>query len=310
MDLFRTLSVQYFWDCSARVRCSGGAKVRRLIGGFSVKVDLAAFPVLASDRTFIAELDLPQPLTAPHVVVQLGMLFTTGAGERRARVLTFQIPVSPSPHTVVASADPVALAVVLARRAADPRLPREPGLDAALSLFAAHGGSQFPVLFRLAHAFLSGPLARAGLGALGNWLANCPVADLLLCLCPRMFALDRGLGPLPCVAESFALGAVFLFHACDAVYIWVGDGADPDWVGRAIGGGELERRETAENAALWETIDECRQISGRYLPVVVIRQGDPREAAIGKMLLDRADGAPPFADWYRRIVAATGGLAH
>jgi hypothetical protein len=288
IDLFRTLSAEYCWDCTARVRLSGGVKVTRLTGNFHVKGDLVIFPVLAAGRTYIVEIDLPQPLTAPRVIVQLGMLFTTASGERRARVLTFQIPVAPSVQTVVASADPVALAAVLARQTLGRQTPLDRGLEAVLALFIANGGSQFPALFRLIHAFVSGPVVRApdeNAGrSLRNWFVDCPVVDLLLWLCPRVFAVDRGIGPLPCTAESFTLGAAFLMHTHDAVYVWVSDAADQEWVGNAIGTDTFERRENSESAAIWQTIEECQQLSGKYLPVAVIRQGDRDEASSGECL--------------------------
>jgi hypothetical protein len=314
IDLFRTLSAEYFWDCTARVRLSGGVRVTRLTGNFHAKGDLVTFPVLPTGRTYIVEIDLPQPLTAPRVIVQLGMLFTTASGERRARVLTFQIPVSPSLQTVVASADTVALAAALARRTLGRQTPLDRGIEAVLALFIANGGSQFPALFRLIHAFVSGPVVRAPEDNAGrslrNWFADCPVVDLLLWLCPRVFAVDRGIGPLPCIAESFTLGAAFLIHAHDAIYLWVSDAAEQMWVANAIGTDTFERRENSESAGLWQTIDECQQLSGKYLPVTVIRQGDPDEAIVGRMLIDRADRAPPFAEWYRGIVTATGSVTH
>jgi hypothetical protein len=312
-DLFQTLSADYLWDCTTRLRCSGGVRFIRFAGNFLARGDLVTFPVMRGDCTFIAEVDLPQPIMTPQVIVQLGMLFTTSAGERRARVLTFSIPVASSPQAIIAAADPVALAVVLSRRIIGPQLGQAPSLETCLSMFAVSGGTQFRVLFRLIHAFLSSSLARPGQmdnarRALANWFTDCAVEELLLWFYPRLFAVDRGIGPLPCVTESFQQGRVFLLHAHNAVYIWIGEGADPVWVERAVGNGNLEECETPEKTALFEMVQECQHLSRNYLPLIVVRQGDPNEAAIGGLLLDQPGRGPPFADWYSRIVAVPGGL--
>jgi hypothetical protein len=307
-DLYRTLTAEYLYDCTTRVRCSEGVRVVRLLGNFSTKRDLVVYPVLRADRTIILELDIPKPITAPHITAQLGMIFTTARGERRVRVLTFQIQVAASAQAAVSCADPVALAAVIVRRGmtAAPH-PGNP-LDRLLSLFAAQGGTQIPAFFRLVHAFVTSPIATAAVAdlawrATATALLDCPLAALALWLCPRMIAIDRGAAVVPCSAQSFPLASVFLFHAWDRVILWAADGADARWVDTALGppGDTLERLGTLENDAVWGVVEECQKLSGRYLPVLVLRQGDPRELAIAALFRERAQ----FAEWYAGTVGVT-----
>jgi hypothetical protein len=50
--------------------------------------------------------------------------------------------------------------------------------------------------------------------------------------------------------------------------------------------GELPEIETKENRALRIQYSECLEMSMQYLPVTIIRQGDPREAAIAELIVD------------------------
>jgi hypothetical protein len=71
--------------------------------------------------------------------------------------------------------------------------------------------------FRLVRALLGSPLfKKTG----GNSLANCAVAELIVCLYPRMLAIDQKAGPRPCVADSLALGAVFC-STRGTRYVWI-----------------------------------------------------------------------------------------
>lgn len=59
------------------------------------------------------------PINMPFVVFQTGVLHTTSSGERRIRVITLALPTTSSIADLYATADPVAIATLLANKAVE-----------------------------------------------------------------------------------------------------------------------------------------------------------------------------------------------
>jgi hypothetical protein len=142
-------------------------------------------------------------------------------------------------------------------------------------------------------------------------LKSLSVVGTILYFYPRLVCVDAGGVPMPAAESSFARGNVFVVHCWDRVYVWVGAGATQDWLEEAFGARELAPLpavvpELAGNAnkAIRKIIDEAWGLSGKYLPVEVIGQGDPRQQAFSELLVDEAGpGGPSLADWMARLKA-------
>ncbi|KAI9623106.1 hypothetical protein KEM48_009726, partial [Puccinia striiformis f. sp. tritici PST-130] len=102
-----------------RVRASRG--VRPLFhGNFFVRsTDLLALPAVPMDQSYAIELLIEDPISMPFVVFQTGVLHTTSSGERRIRVITTALPTTSSIADLYATADPVAIATLLANKAVE-----------------------------------------------------------------------------------------------------------------------------------------------------------------------------------------------
>jgi hypothetical protein len=174
-----------------------------------------------------------------------------------------------------------------------------------------------PGLFHLTHALAvsqllaethpDGPDGRI-LDAIGLRVAN-PI-ELLLWLYPRMFAVDTERGPLPLVSDSFGCGNVFLFHLMEKVIVWVSAQTDGCYLQATFGVGRVEDLpgdlpvlEGKENQSLREKYEKCCELSGKYLPLMLIGQGDPREVVMGSLLVDSQPANPLAAldVWIREM---------
>jgi hypothetical protein len=132
-----------------------------------------------------------------------------------------------------------------------------------------------PGLPRLMHSLLSQEIFRHPRGF--DWLVSelvtlrsIDLAAFLLYLCPRVVPLEAPGELLPPSAASLAAGTWRVVHTANRVFVW--GAAD------AAGDGEEE--------AVKEVVKSCWEVSGRYLPVEVVRQGDEREQAVRARLLD------------------------
>jgi hypothetical protein len=136
------------------------------------------------------------------------------------------------------------------------------------------------------------------------WLRSASVVASVLWLYPRVFALDTAAGPLPAAADAFRHGSVLLFHTNQRIYIWVGEQAAPEYIRAVFGDGvgkELPEIDSDECRAVTARVAECRELSGCYLPVDIIPQGDPREMALVGLLVDTPPNEMPLEDWVTRV---------
>ncbi|CAH7665815.1 Sec23/Sec24 trunk domain-domain-containing protein [Phakopsora pachyrhizi] len=89
-------------------------------GNFFVRsTDLLALPAVPMDQSYAIELQIEDPISMPFVVFQTGVLHTTSSGERRIRVITLALPTTSSIADLYATADPIAIATLLANKAVE-----------------------------------------------------------------------------------------------------------------------------------------------------------------------------------------------
>uniref|UniRef100_A0A7S3A721 Uncharacterized protein n=1 Tax=Rhodosorus marinus TaxID=101924 RepID=A0A7S3A721_9RHOD len=117
----RMLGRETGWEAVMRIRASQGVRCKTFHGRFFLKsTDLLALPTVDPDKTFAVEFDYDDSLLEHSVFcVQIALLYTTSAGERRIRVHTIAIPVVSSVGELFSNADASATANVVARVAAE-----------------------------------------------------------------------------------------------------------------------------------------------------------------------------------------------
>ena len=108
------------FEAVIRVRASKGIRLSAFHGNFFVRsTDLLSLPSVPMDQSYAIELTIDDPITAPFVVLQTGIMHTTAFGERRIRVITQALPVTSSMSELYANVDAVALATLYANKAVE-----------------------------------------------------------------------------------------------------------------------------------------------------------------------------------------------
>jgi hypothetical protein len=171
-------------------------------------------------------------------------------------------------------------------------------------------GARFTVLPQFMHALLAmrifqqNPSYDALMAELIG-IRSLTIADSLLMMYPRMVCVDARKAIVPLTRTAFATGGCFLVHRCSDVILWVGAHASLEWIREAFGvekfddiPSEVPVLERQANTEINEAIRECWEISGRFLPVTVMRQGDPREELFREILTEDSTAAGAgFAVW-------------
>lgn len=107
-------------EALTRVRTSRGVRPSGFHGNFFLRsTDLLAMPAVPQDQSYVIELEIDEAITAPYVVFQCGILYTTAFGERRIRVTTLAVPTTSNISEVYASADQLAITAYLANKAVE-----------------------------------------------------------------------------------------------------------------------------------------------------------------------------------------------
>ncbi|KAE9406669.1 protein transporter SEC24 [Gymnopus androsaceus JB14] len=114
------LAMPIMLEAIMRVRASRGLRMSSFHGNFFVRsTDLLAMPTVSTNQGYAIEIQIEETMNVPFVVLQTAILHTTCYGERRIRVVTTAYPVTSNLSEVFASADQVALAVLLANKAVE-----------------------------------------------------------------------------------------------------------------------------------------------------------------------------------------------
>jgi hypothetical protein len=314
-DLFERLTDAYTWETSSRMRVGLGLKLGRPFANCLISPDKTISLCAVGRTSGIAfEFAVETPIAREDVVVQLVYLFTDSERRRVLRVFTFGARVSSESRAVLASVDDGAVAALMVRKAAVAILTSGP--VAAIGPFKTDVqnlltcGARFAALYHFMHALLSHDIFHPKLGY--DWLMaqmieirSHRIVDSLLMMYPRMLCIDAGSVVVPLTASSFGIGNCFLVHRHSCVIVWIGANAASDWLQDAFGVSSLVEVPpqvpslgTQANTDLNAAIQECWALSGRYLPVTVIPQGDPREGIFKQILVeDSMLAGEIFSEW-------------
>jgi protein transport protein SEC24 len=318
-DFFHVLTQDYLWAATLRCRCSPNVKTVVVhANGIVRSEEVIWLPVAARDCTLSFDLGLTEKLETA-VVVQFGFVFTNADRQRMVRVFTLSLPVTGDPAEVLRAADEEALAAAVSRQFVWQMLRTgvagaTPLMKKQLEEIAVRRGKG-GALLALGHGLLSHPVAqpvfqRGGIdGRMANVirLRSMSIANLVLYAYPRLFAADGPDGALALTGQSFGYGNCFVFHTVDQIFVWLSANVGPDYLRAAFGvdevaalPDEVPKLGTAENERLNAIIQDCWNLSERYLVVEVIGQGSPREAVLGELLVDdSAVSGATLADWVR-----------
>jgi len=119
------------FEAVMRVRATRGLRIANFYGNYYIRgTDLLALPNCSSDSTFALDLAYDEPiLNATAVTVQAALLYTSSAGERRIRVHTMVIPVTPSVPEMLTGLDIDTAVNIMAKQAVD--IATKTGMDNA-----------------------------------------------------------------------------------------------------------------------------------------------------------------------------------
>ena len=303
-DLFRTLTQEYFWDSSMRLRASNGIVVKNAIGNLVLSQETVFFPIMQGQSTVTFDLDINGEVSPAGALLQLAILWTNSQRQRMIRIFTFRLPICSDPRTIATGVDEAALATILLKYTASNLLrggPTEAAGDIKKRISTmVSKGTPLVSLPYIMHSLLSSdivkvPAPRGPDGRMATIIAirACNVIETLLKLYPRFFSIEDPTQMLPLSQASFNNGTVFFFHTHKRVYIWANSNANPELLQDLFGTSDVTdlpvnvpQTGTPLNNTLNEIINECYNISGRYLPTEIISFNSPRQSIIPLLLFD------------------------
>ncbi|RNF17837.1 putative protein transport protein Sec24A [Trypanosoma conorhini] len=119
-QVHRMLTRYMAFEAILRVRTSNGLVVPNFYGHCHVREpDLLALPVGDEDSSYSVQLQIGSELKTSFAYIQVAIVHTNRARERRIRVHTYQLGVSPSLSAVVNSADSLGVTCFLCKMAVD-----------------------------------------------------------------------------------------------------------------------------------------------------------------------------------------------
>lgn len=120
-QLVKSLTQTTAFEAVMRIRCTKGMRITNFYGNFYIRgTDLLALPNCNSDSVYAFDLAHDeQNVPVSHVAIQAALLYTSGDGERRIRVMTQALPVTSLTSEMIASIDTDACCALLAKQALD-----------------------------------------------------------------------------------------------------------------------------------------------------------------------------------------------
>lgn len=164
--LTRYVTRKIGFEAVMRIRATRGLAITNFHGNFFVRsTDLLSLPNINPDAAFGMQVNIEEPLhNIRTACFQAALLYTSSRGERRIRVHTLCLPVSPNIHEVVTSVDQQAVISLLSKMAVDRSQTssmsdaREAMVNACIDALAAfkmglsspaHGALEAPSALRL-----------------------------------------------------------------------------------------------------------------------------------------------------------------
>ena len=303
-DLYKTLTQEYFWDSSMRLRATKGILVKNSIGNLIVSNETVFFPIMQSSSTVTYDLIIDGDIPPTGILLQLAILWTNSLRQRMIRIFSFNIPVSSDINQISEGIDEGAIATMLVKYASNNLL--RSGAEQSQQILRnflqsmASKGRRFSSLYYFAHSLLCSDILKVQIprGADGRMatiigIRACNLNDALLKLYPRFFALENVDEMLPLTQSSFANGTVFIVHTHNSIYIWVSPAASIETLNSVFGVNSVEELPTSLpqtgtelSNRLLEAINQCYIFSGRYLPIEIIPPQSERETIFTQLLVD------------------------
>ncbi|KAI9350074.1 hypothetical protein DFJ73DRAFT_625330 [Zopfochytrium polystomum] len=267
-ELSHFLSRPIGLEAVLRVRASKGIRMASFHGNFFLRsTDLLALPNVSPDNSYAIEMMITDPISTQTACFQTALLHTSSNGERRIRVITLSLPVTPNLADVFSSADQIAISTLMAKKAVEQSLSnnidfaRDNILNTLLALsnsyksnFTSQGQSSqlllpenlslLPLLSLgiLKHtAFRTNGIVPSDLRSYAlSMMYVYPPELCMTSLHPRFWALHT-LEPTPEKAgesltfppllnlssEKLDRGGIFLLENGQDIYIWLGKGVAP-----------------------------------------------------------------------------------
>lgn len=308
-DIYRVLTNKYCWEVSMKLRCSGGIKLENVFANCIIKTgNVVSMPIMDEDSAIAFKLkicgNVPQ-----KAVFQLSFVFTDNFKNKRIRVFTFSIPTTSDVSVIRNNVDEAVLMTIITKYMVSTILSkgmREEYISVKERLNnMLKSNTNFVSLKYLVHSLLSNIAIRNiphPLGVDGRMsnlilLRSINITNLLLYLYPRMFSLDSNeYELLPLTGQSFGHGNCFLVHTINRIYIWISQSVSTEFLMNTFNVNDFNNEmpqnvenlnlNTHEYEKLRELINDCWVLSGCYLPVEIIKQGEPRESVFGEILVD------------------------
>ncbi|CAL4072677.1 unnamed protein product [Meganyctiphanes norvegica] len=119
--LTRYITRKIGFEAVMRIRATRGLAITNFHGNFFVRsTDLLSLPNINPDAGFGMQVNIEEPLhNIRTACFQAALLYTSSRGERRIRVHTLCLPVTPNIHEVVTSGDQQAIISLLSKMAVD-----------------------------------------------------------------------------------------------------------------------------------------------------------------------------------------------
>lgn len=306
-DLFRTLTQEYYWDSSMRLRVSNGIKINSLSGNiYTNQHQTIIFPVMVGSYTVSFDLSITGDLPPGGALLQLAILFTNSVRQRVIRIFNFMLPYSTDIRAIGSTADEGAIATIILKQTSTNLMrigPAETSNEIKKMITVMNNrGHRFQSILTMVHSLLNSDVLRipSPFGVDGRMsniieIRSSNVVDAVLKMYPRFFALENPSAILPLTNQSFYAGNIFVLHTNKKIYIWVSPGTPSDVLQSVFGVSSISelpssvpQTGTEMNEMLNNSINECYQISGRYLPSEIIPGGgqSPREAIVANALYD------------------------
>ena len=301
-DLFETMTANYLWDASLRLRCTTGVKSSAVFANCTLREGTLYFPILGANCGITYELHIEQEIKTPTILFQCAILWRGIDMKRYIRVFTFEVPTTNQPQQIKELIDERAMATWYLKKAAFLALGQGAveATSAVRKMFATTAArTSFQSLYHFIHSLLCSPLLRPNITSLDVRYSTIlkvrsfSLQDSLLYLYPRMFAVDGPETPIPLASESFGHGNIILVHTQDKLFLWISPGAQPDQLQKYFGcqsfeslPTEVPQLQTPENQHLNALITDCYTLSRRYLLLEIIPPGSPRESIFAELLVD------------------------
>jgi hypothetical protein len=320
-ELHRTITSEYLWDCVLAFHSPKAIKLCKLHAMVARKQKWTYFPSLNADQSIIFEIDLIKELTGP-AVCGATLIYTNQRGERVIRSLAWSVTPTKD-WEFLQTVDPVAITAITVKNGGRVVLSTQPSSGlVSYNGYLVDTFQLFPLGFpprllpytHFCYALKTsivfntkpGVDVDARMASLLN-LKGMNAVDVLLWLHPRMIPLAFPETTVPLIVSALDGYPISVIHMVDRLFVWVGGNADTADVEQLFGtqtATQVPELDNPLNATLREIIEGCWALSGKFLPVRVLRPGDGRIALVTQYLVESSDMANhPYLTWYNGMYA-------